>query len=415
LENYKMDPEVRVILANDIMVNDTKDFATWGTSETKRAELQNYVPVEHFRGVFDGQGHTISGIYCCVDGVEDAYSDPALINRLYETGTIRNLNMKDCLFYSREEQRTPAAVVAYCMGTVENCHVSLEIMSLWNAALLCSTLDDNGVIRNCSTAGNGYIFESGNGCTLGGIVSHAGKDSLVENCVNYAHLFSDHGVTTGGIAAFTRGDVTHCTNFGYMENTSTGAGIVGILDYSEDEKQPMVTNCLNVGEISALRGNAGGIVGTARGGVISQCENRGRIRFFEDGGGLCSNVSADGQVIDCLNTGEVVWAQSTGSDSEAGGIAASCDGTVMRCCNVGDITGGKTAAGTVARIGDERAQIESCYHFGTLTAQNVTDETVTEGNYEDFDFDTVWNRPQGENQYPTLRNLPKHDPISPLA
>jgi len=177
----------------------------------------------------------------------------------------------------------------------------------------------------------------------------------------------------------------------------------------------MVTNCLNVGEISALRGNAGGIVGTARGGVISQCENRGRIRFFEDGGGLCSNVSADGQVIDCLNTGEVVWAQSTGSDSEAGGIAASCDGTVMRCCNVGDITGGKTAAGTVARIGDERAQIESCYHFGTLTAQNVTDETVTEGNYEDFDFDTVWNRPQGENQYPTLRNLPKHDPISPLA
>lgn len=60
------------ILTADISLNDTSDFSNWSTSEP---EYQWKPMIGRFQGIFDGKGHTISGMY--------VYA----VNRQYEGAT----------------------------------------------------------------------------------------------------------------------------------------------------------------------------------------------------------------------------------------------------------------------------------------------------------------------------------------
>jgi len=153
-----------------------------------------------FAGTFDGEGHTISGVYfdsgsfpssgnvfCGIFGVNAA------------GGTVRNINVANSTF---EAVYNVGGVVAYNLGTVENCYVGSDV-----------------IIRSTAAA------ESNQAIRFAGIV--ASNLGTVRGCVSHANL-SDHVDKNrwyvGGIVGHNFGRVEKCVylgdvnTFGYQEN-----------------------------------------------------------------------------------------------------------------------------------------------------------------------------------------------------
>ncbi|MCQ2235258.1 MAG: hypothetical protein MJZ24_11030, partial [Paludibacteraceae bacterium] len=61
--------EANAILTADIVVNDTTDWEKWGTDDFNDKDLIKWTPIgdgidyKMYGGTFDGNGHTISGLY----------------------------------------------------------------------------------------------------------------------------------------------------------------------------------------------------------------------------------------------------------------------------------------------------------------------------------------------------------------
>jgi len=465
LEKHVLDAEVVVLLENDLTVNDTSDFSTWTTSEDKRASLINWTPIKYFSGTFDGQGHTISGLYCCVDQSEDQYISAAFLYNLYPGATLENLNIADSLFYSAE-RRTTTVLTATNRGTVQNCHIRAEAYS--NAmyiSLLAGSTREGGQIIDCTVAGRATHIGSGIQVYVGGICSSLDGDCAIQNCVNYAELRGEHGAHIGGIVASAQGKVTGCANYGFIDNAGNDTG--GIAASLSEESTAAMTYCVNYGKISNCRESGGvtaGIVARLGSGSVRYCENRGDIYAADDAGGVCGVVREEGVLSDCLNLGAVrSTLDTTTFEILLGGIVGENLGRVERCCNAAGVDSVHTAGGIAGDIAGNNAIVTQCWNFGESIGQKyaagiVGGNHLSEGSitqchnygvsqaeqtfdfcdtrqgiapidcyslqsdgYEqritvsNFDFSTVWHLPESNKKYPTLRNLPTHPETSPLG
>lgn len=460
LERHLLDKEVVITLENDITVNDTSDFSEWISSAEKREKLINWKPIKYFTGTFDGKGHTVSGLYCCVDGSEDEYLDASMFYSIYEGATVKNLKVTDSLFYSTKE-RTTAVIASTNRGTVENCHTNAQVYSnAMYVSLLVGSTRDGGKIIDCSSAGVGINVESGNQTYLAGISSSLKEGSEIRDCVNYAELRGAFGVHIGGITASVSGLVTGCANYGNIENEGNNVGgIVAQLHYSTEAR---IERCVNYGSVSNVNknfGSVGGIVGVHESGSVYRCENRGTVKATDCAGGICGTVTSEATVSDCLNIGEVIglengdiWenmyggivgelsggrierccnAGTVNSEEVAGGISGSASGNAFLegCWNYGSSLGKSSAGGIIGAKDIFDAELEMCYNYGRQSADITFDFCDTRKGvapincfslqsqgYEEpitsssFDFGEVWSLPEGGVKYPTLAGMPTFSP-----
>ena len=175
-----------------------------------------------FAGTFDGGGHTISGVYF------NSYSFPSSGNVFCgifgvngTKGTVRNINVTNSTF---EAVYNVGGVVAYNLGTVENCYVGSDV-----------------IIRSTAAA------ESNQAIRFAGIV--ASNLGTVRGCVSHANL-SDHVDENrwyvGGIVGHNFGKVENCVylgdinTFGYKANDKYGGNKINrigpIVGYSVEGK-----------------------------------------------------------------------------------------------------------------------------------------------------------------------------------
>lgn len=102
--DYSADPSVRLV--NDIVINEN-------VMDDASTEPIAWTPFDYFYGTFDGQGHSISGLYC-----KDNTGNVGLFSNLGWGGIVRNLVIRDSYF----EGLTVGAIAAESWhGTVENC------------------------------------------------------------------------------------------------------------------------------------------------------------------------------------------------------------------------------------------------------------------------------------------------------
>ena len=209
-------------LMNDIVLNDgTFDESGNYSSSLIGANPEEWTPIAYsgpftenttlyYTGTFDGQGHTIKGLYV-------------------SAGSGSNIEDQVCL-------------------------------GLFSTA-------KKAVIRNVTVTG--YVF--GFAGNLGGIVGYL-SDGTIENCANYCTVKSTLAVTegpsyVGGIAgAMDKGSVIRdCYNTGtitvvdYREWNMTG----GVVGYSDDSA---VSNCYNAGKVAGSWNYNGEIVGGSNAG-----------------------------------------------------------------------------------------------------------------------------------------------------
>lgn len=124
----------------------------------------------------------------------------------------------------------------------------------WNPGLFGKVKNSNRIEIKNILLDHSYIY---GGTRVGGIVGYAQDAVTINNCVNYARIYSKDSRVGGilGMSASSATNVINCVNYGYIRgyNEETG-GIVGYVDSGT------VCNCANYGQINGYN-DVGGIVG----------------------------------------------------------------------------------------------------------------------------------------------------------
>ena len=251
-ENCRLDSysqNLAVILEADIDLSGT-DFAG--------------VPI--FCGVFDGNGHAITGL-----SIDKKGSDQGLFRYLTAGGVVKNLAVSGQVTPGGSRD-TVGGIVGSNGGTIVNCSFSGTVSGADNIGGIAGRNEVTGIIEDCSTEGTVY----GNHF-VGGM---AGENlGVVRRCTNKASLnttaaqnnvdLSDITLGTltgtewastvtdvGGIAGVSSGVIRDCVNYGTVGYQHMGYNIGGIAG----SQSGYVADCINYGEIYG-RKEVGGIVG----------------------------------------------------------------------------------------------------------------------------------------------------------
>ena len=227
------------ILTSDISLNDTSDYAGWSEAGPE----YDWRPIgvaAAFGGVFDGNGHTISGLYINADMEDDNTADARKNGGLFAQifgGTVKNLNLTEVYIeVSGDALDTGAIAGSASKAEISDCTV--------DGLVIGYEYYTGGLVGNAS----GTI----RGCEFDGIV-RAAKD-LDNDQAGQAYI--------GGIV----GSFSSVPTVGDEEETGAFEGI---------------TDCVNRGNVEVLKGSAsanaaGGIAGT-NSAKITNCVNEGTV------------------------------------------------------------------------------------------------------------------------------------------
>lgn len=254
-------------LNNDIILNE-KVLKEDGTLVTNSLLLKKWQPIAYYhydsingetsyyyRGVFDGKGHTISGIY-----YKDTSEDYIGLFGEIEDSTIKNLNIIDSYIKARS-----------------------------SVGGITGELGSNSIIENCSF--NGSV--NGSTSNIGGIAGELVSTGSIINCTFFGSVDGQES-NIGGMCGYASGTIKNCTNYGKIAAAESVGGICGITNNS------LIENCINTGAVNGSSSRIGGVSGENYGGTISLSCNYGRITGASSVGGICGiNSSEDSTIKNC--------------------------------------------------------------------------------------------------------------------
>ena len=290
--------------------------------------------INSFKGKFDGNGKTISGIRIYKpDDVE-----LGLFGALGEGAEVENVKLA---YVEITGYGNIGGVAGYNKGTISNCTVekSVKIASLSDNSSGIGGIvgyNDGGTVSGCTSSAE--LTSSGNGShSFGGIVGENGYKGTVSGCTSSATLTSsgDNSFSFGGIVGnnFNEGTVTDCISSATLTSlgncSSRIGGIVGL------NNGGTVSGCTSFAKLTSLGDDCrsfGGIVGeNGNGGTVSGCTSSAELTSSGNGsdsfGGIVGNNFNEGTVTDCISS-----ATLTSSDNRSlffgGVVGVSNEGTI---------------------------------------------------------------------------------------
>ncbi|MBO5889058.1 MAG: hypothetical protein J6Q58_02845, partial [Clostridia bacterium] len=323
------------------------------TADIDMSSVFNWTPIginttNYFKGTFDGNYHTISGL--TISSTSYTSTNYAGLFGYIKTGssvTIRNLCLSNVNISIKGNLNT------YCVGAFVGDAIGANIYS-------CMA---SGSISATST----YDASSGKNTTVnaGGL---AGMVGGVYGSYNACTVFAET----------TQSDDEYIT-------TVRAGGIVAQLPVNTS-----IQYCFNIGDISAettsySRGEIGGIVGRVNGGDILGCYNLGAVNLTMTtyctgsyaGGIVGWNNSMNNVISTCYNEGNVVAdVQGRSTATNAGGIVAYTKSSIDNCYNTGNVMADKgltNSTNIVAYAGGIAGylyfnNIDKCYNTGLVAA-----------------------------------------------
>ena len=228
-----------VYLDNDLVLNDTTDWQHWGhdgyAEPWKPIGLTEYLgSYATFKGTFDGQGHTISGMYIEMSAVPSYISqeryDWGLFGDLGTGAVIRNLGIKAAVINGRKYDD-----IVYSFG------------QRMNAAGLLAGYTEDVTIENCYAEGRiledgRYQYQTRN---IGGLVGNGDNwyDLNLSNCYARVDMEADMSgelyVTGYGLIGSyePHGTITNCYSGGqsYRGLSSRSSSMIVRSSYYDSE------------------------------------------------------------------------------------------------------------------------------------------------------------------------------------
>ena len=349
LSGETQNASANAVLTADIVVNKNV-LKSDGT--VNEGTFKEWTPIatsaSPYTGIFDGQNHTISGLYF---NQEDSY-DVGLFGR--NNGKIANAGILDSYFYGTSK------VGGVCGNNY------------------------TGTITNCYNTGS----VSGLG-TLGGVSGYNDTGNIT-NCYNTGNVSGSSGFV-GGVSGYnSKGTIINSYNAGSVSGLEYVGGVSGI-NYTGS-----ITDCYNIGSVSSSEGNVGGVNGYNDGGTITNSYNAGSVSGIERYVGGVSGYNSKGTITNCYNVGSV-----SGS-GYVGGVNGWNKGTITNCYYDSTIyTGNAIGAnsGTTTKIEGKTTEQYKTGEVAYLLSQGCStgegDDTVT------YDG-SIWGQTIGTDTYPNI-------------
>ena len=208
----------------------------------------------YYKGIFDGNGHSISGLYVNRDEAADdvhTWFKSCIGLFGYYSGVTRNLSVLDS--YMRGEDFIGGICGYNDGGTIQNCY---------SAATVC---------------GDSYI---------GGICGRSRSNSIIENCYNAGYIY---GATRsiGGICGNNYTTIENCYNVGNVNGKCYVGGIVG--ESSGSGNTIWIKDCYNRGNVIGDTKDIGGIGGYIGSSLVENCYSQATVSGNTNVGGICGN------------------------------------------------------------------------------------------------------------------------------
>ena len=300
-----------------------------------------------FKGNFDGNGHTISGMKMEVTAERKGFFNS-------NSGTVSNLNVEGNLTGGVEGGIAFGLFAGINYGNISNCSSkgTLSVTGVYVAGFIgCNA---GGNLTNCVSQ-EGKI--EGSNC-VGGVVGYnmvsSNKIGSLNNCKNYASItakdYPEQNYSgLGGIIGVCGSGaiISNCTNYGNV--IGLGNSIGGTGGIIGNNFNTAINGCINEGEISA-KNSVGGIVGLSRNAsTYKDCENKGKIIGNIGVGGIVGFNRAN--IDNCINRGEIE-ADKNNISYWVGGIVGMLGSnlTVNRSSNYGYVHGLGSINGGVGGI-----------------------------------------------------------------
>lgn len=241
LENEEQDLSANAILTKNIIVNEYvldankellsgRDFIEWepiGTSSWKT-----------YTGTFNGQGHTIRGLYFNHPGEEYV----GLFGYIGANGKISNVEVLDSYF---QFDAHGGGVCGVNYGELQNCSNRSTVIGDRTAGGVCGMTYSGGTVINCKNTGSvrgtsliGGVCGDNSGTSIincfnegtvvgeryvGGVCGYNSYSGTIKNCYNTASVYvSGSGEYVGSVCGSNRG-VTNCY---YLSGTTEDGSAV---------------------------------------------------------------------------------------------------------------------------------------------------------------------------------------------
>lgn len=278
-ERYKY-VNAKAVLTADIVVN--KNVLNDGDLTKDVDGLRDWTPIQQYGGTFDGAQHTISGIYCVSDTIDEA----GIFQNTIDNAIVENIGVLDS-YYCLKKGYNVGGIVGFNSGIIRNCYNEGMVSSLYN--------NDNYLGGICGMNGGGTIT----GCYNKGKVANSVWETRA-----------------GGICGRSTNTILNCYNTGSVTGGSRVGGICGSNDSSTTSGR--IENCYNIGTINSSIIDDGykrniAVIDDAK-AVVENCyylENN--YIALEDGTfGMAEDDFASGEVAYRLQEGqkEPVWGQT---------------------------------------------------------------------------------------------------------
>lgn len=262
-----------------------------------------------YTGTFDGNGHTISGLY-----INSTAANTGMFGRIGSSAVVKNLTLADSVI--RSTKNYTGAITGYIddAASVTNCHTknSVQVSAAVYTGGITGYQDDTSTLTRCSNAAE--VTGANN---VGGISGYNWSKSSASLTDSYNRGSVSGSNLVGGICAqiYIGGTVSDVYNLGTVQATDTAGGITGVFRW---------------GTIKSAY-NAGIVKATAKGGVAGRLEASSSSRtvqnvFYSD------EYEAIGNLNGCtIQNGTATAKTSDGlkaltSEDLGGGFAADTNG-----------------------------------------------------------------------------------------
>lgn len=225
------DPHANAVLTADITVNEgvLKPDGTLNTE--KKNTFKWWAPIGYnvssndvwYGGTFDGQNHTISGLYCDTDQF-----CAGLFGHAASNSFVKNVTVADSYFSASSRVGGVCGWNEYC--TVIGCINESTVIGTQRYSSvggLCG-YSDYGYIEKCSNFGT--VIGTGEYSDVGGVCGRNEHRSIA-GCYN-AGTVTGNGWGVGGVCgSFSQGAIIGCHNVGVV--TGSGKYVGGVYGYKE--------------------------------------------------------------------------------------------------------------------------------------------------------------------------------------
>ena len=281
-------------LMNNITINDNVLNAD-GSLNGDGSGLKQWTPIgnnsNQYIGTFDGDGHTISGLY-----VDSNDQEVGLFGCVGTNGKIQNVGVVDSYISATGDKVCVGGVCGYNVGgTIENCY-------------------NTGTITATATAQATGIYSS-----VGGVCGFSFWN--IFNCYNTGKVsVTGDRARVGGVSGFNGKDIKNCYNTGEVSVAVDGGSVGGVCGENGNYGS-RITNCYNTGKVSVTGDNA--VVGGVCGMNADTIKNCYFLTGTADKGiGVGSSIfpnEATEKTENQFKSGEVAWLLNGGQNPQLWG------------------------------------------------------------------------------------------------